>query len=233
MKEFKLFPPVKHIRITQPFGVNYVYFYQDLGLKAHNGVDLDIMNGCPIRAMHDGIVHTTEKDGYGGLYLELITEDGIKSRGYKTIYGHLKRFIASKGMEVKAGDIIAEGDNTGLSTGSHLHAGVKEVWIGKTLNHDNGYFGALDPELFLVKGWDDRPAKLRYGLPRTWQSYQQEIKIMGYLTKILKRLPTWEMINACVYGYWDKDAILNPAMEYNWAYLTKPGFLKGERPFSI
>jgi len=41
--------------------------------------------------------------------------------------------------------------NTGFSTGNHLHLGLKRVdENGKTINKDNGYFGAIDPEPYFV-----------------------------------------------------------------------------------
>ena len=49
------------------------------------------------------------------------------------------------------GDVLAESDNTGLSTGPHLHFGLKPVakgeqsWIWFNVEQKNGYLGAIDP----------------------------------------------------------------------------------------
>jgi murein DD-endopeptidase MepM/ murein hydrolase activator NlpD len=39
---------------------------------------------------------------------------------YSGLY-HLKSFVATVGQQVKQGDLVAYSDNTGLSTGAHLH----------------------------------------------------------------------------------------------------------------
>ena len=41
--------------------------------------------------------------------------------GLETIYGHLSKQLVSENEEVRAGDVIGLGGNTGRSTGSHLH----------------------------------------------------------------------------------------------------------------
>jgi murein DD-endopeptidase MepM/ murein hydrolase activator NlpD len=39
----------------------------------------------------------------------------------ETIYGHLSEQLVSENQEVRAGEVIGLGGNTGRSTGSHLH----------------------------------------------------------------------------------------------------------------
>ena len=44
----------------------------------------------------------------------------------KTIYWHLIKEIPVKvGQKVQAGDVVGYADNTGFSTGDHLHFGLK------------------------------------------------------------------------------------------------------------
>lgn len=52
--------------------------------------------------------------------------------GYRTIYGHMLDTMVGVGDQVAAGQQIGRADNTGNSTGSHLHL---------TLKHDNAVLG--------------------------------------------------------------------------------------------
>ena len=225
-----LLSPVKHVYINQPFGVNYLDFYQKLGYKGHNGIDFRTKRGCAVYASHAGKVISAGRESGGGIIVEILSGGG---EGYKTVYYHLLKTIVNEGDKVRAGQHIAYADNTGVyTTGDHLHFGLKLCFNGETLDVYNGYGGSVDPTPYFVKGWDDTPALKRYGRQRTWAHYQMEIKKAAELTRILRRLPTHEEINAVVYGYWDAEAIRNPALAYNWKYLTKPGMEKGESPFS-
>jgi murein DD-endopeptidase MepM/ murein hydrolase activator NlpD len=156
---FELWYPIKPSIITQPFGVNGD-FYQKNGINilGHNGVDLVASDGQVCRAAHDGVVTFTGEDSKGGLGVVLRTFDEYDyqdgSAYYKTIYWHLKpnTFKVKPGQEVKVGDALAECDNTGLSTGTHLHFGLKPVaktgeedWAWQNIEQNNGYLGAIDP----------------------------------------------------------------------------------------
>jgi len=85
--------------------------------RFHNGIDLKVQIGDTIRAAFSGRVRVRQynRGGYG-YYLVLRHKDGLE-----TIYGHLSRFLVAPNQEIKAGDPIALGGNTGRSTGSHLH----------------------------------------------------------------------------------------------------------------
>lgn len=162
--KLKLWYPVKPTLSTttqmtifnQKFGV-VDSKYTGLGMKGHNGIDFFALDGLTVRAAHDGTVTYAGLDGSNGNLVVVKTDekfDYLSSQSfYKTLYGHLKTgtYKVTAGTKVKAGDLLAQADNTGLSTGSHLHFGLKPVqqgeqdWEWVNVVQDNGYNGAIDP----------------------------------------------------------------------------------------
>lgn len=96
--------------------------------RMHRGIDLKVYTGDTIRSAFDGKVRLTkyERRGYG--YYVIIRH----SNGLETIYGHLSKFLVKPNQEVKAGEPIALGGNTGRSTGSHLHFETR--YLGMDIN---------------------------------------------------------------------------------------------------
>lgn len=103
------------------------------GIRFHSGIDLRLNKGEPVYAVFDGIVRIISKDrrGYGNFVV-------IRHyNGLETLYGHLNFSVLNKGQEVKAGELLGYGGNTGRSTGPHLHFEVR-------------YQGnSIDPELLI------------------------------------------------------------------------------------
>lgn len=159
MSKLELYYPVKKPDLiwNQRFGENGTSFYAQLGLRGHNGIDFYALDGFPVYAAHDGEVVFCGEDGSAGLGIVIRTlepkEYGEGTAFYKTIYWHLKHasFKVKAGDKVKAGQVVALADNTGMSTGSHLHFGLKPVarheqaWTWYNLEQNNGYMGAIDP----------------------------------------------------------------------------------------
>jgi murein DD-endopeptidase MepM/ murein hydrolase activator NlpD len=232
MNKIALMTPIRDVMINQKFGENQLNWYAQWGLKGHNGIDFEAKTGCPITATHAGIVTVAGKDGDGGIAIEILSE--TQDDGFKTIYYHLKDVLVKVGDTVQAGKLIAHADNTGkYTTGDHLHFGLKFTRDGQTVNKTNGYNGCIDPSSYFIdKDWDRSNAYKRYGRRRTWASYMfNEVPVARALTKYLKRKPTFEEINACVYGGWEREVLTNPALAYNWKYLTKTQYLNGQQPF--
>jgi len=232
--------PVKDIKVNQPFGANFVDFYQNLGMKGHNGIDFSAKHGCRVYAAHNGIILTAGTDSQGGNLIQIWDE----KNSFKTLYYHLLDWVVIQNQQVKAGDLIGHADNTGIyTTGDHLHFGYKEtIDGGNTKYPDNGYNGCIDPSPFFTmeydgteinnKDWDKCRAYHRYFRVRPNGGYLNELKVIPYMIKRLGRLPKAEEINACVYGGWDIEAVLNPAMYDIWSQLKKSEYINGQKPFN-
>ncbi len=88
--------------------------------RAHNGIDLDLRTGQPVRSMFPGVVRFT--GAYGGYGRLVVVRHW---NGLETYYAHLHRTKVKVGDEVDAGDIVGLGGSTGRSTGPHLHLEVR------------------------------------------------------------------------------------------------------------
>ena len=123
--------------VTQLFGEN-PEFYKKWGFPGHNGIDYGIPNGTPITAAAAGTVALVgfENGGYGN-YVKLSHVDGGKT--FYTYYAHLASASVAAGQKVKVGAVIGTSNNTGASTGPHLHFGLK-------IDGENpAYKGYVDP----------------------------------------------------------------------------------------
>lgn len=153
--KLKLSYPIKPpVVVTQGFGGNgWWYKLNGINIDGHNGLDIRLSHGQDILATHDGIVLGTHMDAGGGIGVDVRTKEKFDYDGtpryFKTRYWHLMAILVSGGQEVKEGDIIAKGDNTGFSTGDHLHFGLKPLKDDFTNLLDNGYAGAIDPLPYL------------------------------------------------------------------------------------
>ena len=111
--------------------------------NGHYGIDYNAWTHSEVFASADGwVIRVADEPGGYGLLVELGHADGWVTR-----YGHLERWLVQAGQDVRAGDLIAYSDNTGGSTGPHLHF---ETRVGGS---------AVDPDLVLVPGrpHDQRP----------------------------------------------------------------------------
>lgn len=85
--------------------------------RQHKGLDIKVYTGDTIRAAFSGKVRIVRYEGGGyGKYIVIRHNNGLE-----TIYGHLSKQLVSEDQDVRAGDVIGLGGNTGRSTGSHLH----------------------------------------------------------------------------------------------------------------
>ena len=141
---------------AQGFGENKLPLYKEIGLKGHNGLDIAYVKGTPVVAPIRCFITTASNGGTGyGKYVRANTET-IDGEFLELTFGHLDEVVVETGKWVEEGTILGYGDSTGNSTGHHLHFGIR---IHETLpngntqikNYDNGYWGSVDPELYLPK----------------------------------------------------------------------------------
>lgn len=127
--------------ISQVFGVNPAD-YAKFGLKGHNGIDYKCPTGTGILASHDGTVREVANDPTGyGLYVKI--ENNIEG----SLYAHLKEQKVVVGQVVAQGQQIGISDNTGNSTGPHLHFGYYRM----PRDRQNGFSGYIDPQPYFAK----------------------------------------------------------------------------------
>ena len=122
--------PTDYARVTQPFDypptrLNYTRF----GLPGHEGVDVQAPHGASVYAAFEGEVYRVEQepDGNYGCQVRLVHQ--AQGAEWKTIYAHLvpNSAVVRVGERVRAGALLALADNTGNSSGSHLHLTLKRT----------------------------------------------------------------------------------------------------------
>lgn len=146
--------PIEPFEITQGFGVNPAA-YAKFGLKAHNGWDIKTKySDTPQGRRHILASWLSKfykqadegKNGYGK-YFEVLVQ--LKNL-WKLTYGHCHSVFQFE--EKNEGEPMGISDNTGNSTGPHTHLTTKigkiEGGVFKPDNYNNGYFGAVNPQIF-------------------------------------------------------------------------------------
>lgn len=119
-------------RVASPYGVVSIYQGQMRGF--HHGVDLAAPLGAPVVASNDGIVRLAEKLPLSGN--AVLIDHGM---GIVTSYLHQSVLFVRRGDKVRRGQVIGRVGSTGLSTGSHLHWGLRVngvhvdpmPWVGR------------------------------------------------------------------------------------------------------
>lgn len=114
--------PTPSTKITDIFG------YRPNRRRLHQGMDIKVQTGDTIYAAFDGKVRITsyQRRGYG-YYVVIRHNNGIE-----TLYAHLSKRLVNVNQNVKAGEPIGLGGNTGRSSGSHLH--FETILMGKSID---------------------------------------------------------------------------------------------------
>ncbi len=113
--------PCRYRRISSPFNPNRLH--PVLGVRRpHLGVDYAAPTGTPVYSVADGTVVWVGPRGGNGNLVRI-----RHAHGYESGYAHLSRFARGlrQGDRVTQGQVIGFVGSTGLSTGPHLHFGLK------------------------------------------------------------------------------------------------------------
>lgn len=118
--------------------------------RHHSGIDLDLNTGDTVRSCWSGKVRYARYNdgGFGNLVIVR------HYNGLETFYAHLSKLLVVPDQDVKAGDILGLGGNTGRSYGSHLHFEVRfyDASINPEEVIDFAKRQVKDDNLFVHKG---------------------------------------------------------------------------------
>jgi len=88
--------------------------------RMHEGIDIAVGEGTPVRAAAAGtVIYAGWMSGYGNL---VVLDHG---NGLSTAYAHNSSLVVSVGQSVGAGAVVSYSGNTGNSTGPHVHFEVR------------------------------------------------------------------------------------------------------------
>lgn len=96
----------------------------------HNGVDIAVGAGTPIKASASGKVTVASYTYVWGNYVTI-----NHGNGFSTLYAHMTNYIVGYGQYVSQGQVIGYVGSTGYSTGNHLHFTI--YYNGSTVNPMN------------------------------------------------------------------------------------------------
>jgi len=107
--------------VDSPYTCSSNYGYRELTIRGkktcdyHEGIDIDASTGTPVYSTAEGEVTSLGyNDGYGTYVV-------VKHNGLYSLYAHLLATATYVGAEVDKLSVIGYVDNTGWSTGPHLH----------------------------------------------------------------------------------------------------------------
>jgi len=98
--------------------------------RQHQGLDIAVPTGTPVRAAAAGTVTYAGSMGSYGIIVIIDHGNGVETR-----YAHNSRVAVKVGQRVKRGELIAYSGNTGNSTGPHLHFEIR--YRGTAVNPEN------------------------------------------------------------------------------------------------
>lgn len=250
--KFEMYYPVKPWVTTQKFGEtsnNAYYQANNIFFKGHNGIDIRCSHGQPIFAAHDGEAYyeTDQNQGHGVIIRTTKQFDyGGNPTYFKSIYWHFcdpvkePKFkspitvtdVSGKGQPVKAGDLIGYADTTGLSTGDHLHFGLKpqhqNEFNGQLANLEdgNGYYGAIDPAPYLNGKYAQDISAVwthTFYIPMSYgdessevANLQKALQILGYFPQTIQPTGYYGEVTVGAVFAFQRDCVCNDWSPSNW-----------------
>lgn len=88
--------------------------------RMHEGIDIAVPTGTPVRAAAPGVV--IHADWLGGYGLLVVVDHG---GGLSTAYAHNSSLVRGVGSQVAQGDVLSYSGSTGRSSGPHVHFEVR------------------------------------------------------------------------------------------------------------
>mgnify|MGYP001607149200 CR=1 FL=1 len=113
-----------------PEGYRSVY-----GSNGHTGIDLGAFHGQEAYCAQRGYVDSIDTNPRTGLDVRIVSQIGL--RKFRHIYEHLLGYQPTKGSWVETGQLVGWCNNTGYSSGDHLHFQLEE-WL-------DGQWVPIDP----------------------------------------------------------------------------------------
>lgn len=191
MSKLKLTYPVRPFKVAQFFGgnipcvkdfglptqsivdgtqttcpVGYDKLYQHWDMAGHNGMDLQA-GQQPVYAATSGTVIEQQLVESRGLGLGIVTDTPVElecgEHHAKLRYWHLRSFQVKVGDHVTQGQLIGISDNTGYSSGNHLHFELQpmdKTASGKYIltYPDGAIAGAVDPNPYWMTAEEAKQA---------------------------------------------------------------------------
>ncbi|MEQ1849384.1 MAG: M23 family metallopeptidase [Candidatus Peribacteraceae bacterium] len=115
-------------QLTYSMGHLSSYESGDDNSGSHNGVDIRVPVGTPIRSVANGVIQkvSVQNGGFGTYILvrypnvlDSAADDGTST--YFATYAHLSAALVREGQIVTKGELIARSGKTGFASGPHLH----------------------------------------------------------------------------------------------------------------
>jgi lipoprotein NlpD len=90
------------------------------GQSVHDGIDIRVPAGAPVRAAADGeVIYSDALRGYGNVII-------VRHRGgYATVYAHNRENQVREGERVRRGEVIATVGDSGRTLGANLHFEIR------------------------------------------------------------------------------------------------------------